>query len=305
MYDLIIIGAGPAGLSAAIYAARRKLKTLVISSQIGGQGTGAWLVENYLGLPEIPGKDLAEKFEKHAKKFKIEIKEGITAQKITKKDDGSFEVESNVGVFLGRTILIAAGKKYRELEIPGAEQFKGKGITYCAVCDAPIFKDKIVAVVGGGDAGFDTALQLTAYAAKVYLVNKYPEARGDNKGLEEKIKNNEKIEIILSSVPKEIKGGRFVESLVVENIETKETRELKVAGIFVQIGSVAASKIIKGLAELNQKEEIIIDQKTNMSSCPGIFAAGDVSDIPHKQIIIAAGEGAKAALSASDYLKNK
>lgn len=302
IYDLIIIGAGPAGLSAAIYAARRKLKALVISSSIGGQGTGAWLVENYLGLPEIKGKDLAEKFENHAKKFKTEIREGITAQRIIKKEDDSFEIASDQENFYSRAVLVAAGKKYRELEIPGAEKFKGKGITYCAVCDAPIFKDKVVAVAGGGDAGFDTALQLTAYAAKVYLINKYPEARGDNKELEERIKNNEKIEIISASIPKEVKGGKFVEFLIVENINSKETQELKVSGIFVQIGSVAASKIAEGLAELNAKGEIVIDPKTNMSSCPGIFAAGDVSDIPHKQMIIAAGEGAKAALSVCDYL---
>ena len=305
IYDLIIIGAGPAGLSAAIYAARRKLNFLVISSEIGGQGAGAWLVENYLGLPEIKGKDLVEKFENHAKKFETKIKDGTTVKKISKKENGVFEVESDKGIFSSRAVLIAAGKRYRELKIPGADKFKGKGITYCAVCDAPIFKDKIVAVVGGGDAGLDTTLQLTHYASKVYLVNKYEEARGDNKDLEERIKNNKKVEIIPTSIPKEIKGGQFVELLIVENINSKETRELKVSGIFVQIGSLAASKIAEGLAELNQKGEIMIDLKTNMSSCPGIFAAGDVSDISHKQIIIAAGEGAKAALSAYEYLKNR
>ncbi len=303
MYDLIIVGAGPAGLSAAIYAARRKLNFLVISSEIGGQGAGAWLVENYLGLPEINGKGLVEKFENHVKKFETKIKSGVAVKKISKKEDGSFEIETSQESLSGHTVLIAAGRKYRELKVPGAEEFKGKGITYCAVCDAPIFKDKIVAVVGSGDAGLDTALQLTNYATKVYLVNKYAKGRGDNKDLEEKIKKNEKVEIILNSAPKEIKGGQFVESLVVENIETKETRELKVSGIFVQIGSVAASKIVEGLAELNQKGEIIIDPKTNMSTCPGIFAAGDISDIAHKQIIIAAGEGAKATLNVCEYLE--
>lgn len=304
MYDLIIIGAGPAGLSAAIYAIRKKLRVLVLAQAIGGQTTEAHLVENYLGIPEILGMDLVEKFKAHAKKFDTEIKEGVNVNEIA-KTDSDFLVKTNKGEFQAKILIIASGKKYRRLDVPGAKEFESKGITYCATCDAPLFKNKIVAVVGAGDAGQDAAWQLTQYAEKIYLINRYQELRGEDVVVQNKIKKHPKIEIIDDSYPVEIKGDKFVQALIYRQNGSAGNKEIAVAGVFVEIGSVPASEYLKDMVQLNEKGEIIIDLKNNMSSRAGIFAAGDVTNIAEKQMIIAAGEGAKAALSAYEYLKNK
>ncbi|MBU1102677.1 NAD(P)/FAD-dependent oxidoreductase [Patescibacteria group bacterium] len=305
LYDLIIIGAGPAGLSAAIYAVRKKLNTLVLAANVGGQTTEAHLVNNYLGIPEILGVELMEKFRDHAEKLAIEIKEGVNVQNISKFSQNTFKIFTDQGDFEARIIIAATGKTYRRLNIPGAKEFEDKGITYCATCDAPLFKSKTVAVVGAGDAGQDAAWQLTKYAAKIYLFNRYPDLRGDDIQMQEQLKSHEKIEIINDCYPAEIKGDKFVKSLLYKNNGFDESKEISVDGIFVEIGSSAASEYLKNMVELNEREEIIIDPKTNMTSCTGIFAAGDVTDVPQKQMIVAAGEGAKAALSAYEYLKNK
>jgi len=305
MYDVIIIGAGPAGLSAAIYSVRKKLKTLILTEDLGGQITEAHMVENYLGIPEISGIDLIEKFREHAKKFDIEIKEGVDLQEIKSQDHNSFAVITDRGEFFSKTIIVTTGKSYRELKIPGAKEFEGKGITYCATCDAPLYKNKTVAVIGAGDAGQDAVWQLTQYANKVYLLNKYPELKGANIQMQEKIKTSGKVEIFNNCEPIEVKGEKFVKSLVFKHNGIGETREVTVDGIFVEIGSVPSSDLLKNVVKLNEKGEIIIDHLTNTTSEPGIFAAGDVTNILHKQLVIAAGEGAKAALSVYDYLKKK
>ncbi|KKS91979.1 MAG: hypothetical protein UV67_C0013G0004 [Parcubacteria group bacterium GW2011_GWC1_43_12] len=302
MHDIIIIGAGPAGLSAAIYAARKALKTLILSQNIGGQGIDARFVENYLGFPGITGIELIEKFLGHAKSLGIEVKEGMLVEKINKKD-GIFEVIASERKFEAKAVIVSTGKKYRELGIPGAREFEGKGISYCATCDAPLFKDKTVAVIGAGDAGLDAAWLLASYASKIYIVNKYPELRGHNKDLEERIKEDKKIELFNNFLPGEIKGDKFANKLVIQEVDSGEKKELEVQGIFVEIGSIPASEILKEFAQINQKGEIIVDHETNMTSTPGIFAAGDVSDVKYKQMIIAAAEGAKAALAAYDYLR--
>lgn len=300
LYDLIIIGAGPAGLSAAIYAARKKINILVLADGDRGQTAEAHQVENYLGIPSISGSELNEKFHIHAKSFNIEIRDGNDVEKIT-ANNGSSEIVASGKSYSAKSILVATGKKYRELDVPGAKDFEGKGITYCATCDAPLYKNKTVAVVGAGDAGQDAAWQLTKYASKIYLLNKYPELRGDNMQMREQLKNHPQVEILNNSEPTEIKGDKFVNGLIYG--DNGQAKEISVQGIFVEIGSVPASKFLSGMVELNGKNEIIIDPKTNMTSRPGIFAAGDVTDVPHKQMIIAAGEGAKAALSVYEYLK--
>jgi len=302
MHDLVIIGAGPAGLSAAIYAIRKKLSVLVLSNGLSSQATNAHLVDNYLGLPEINGTELMEKFNSHARKLGAEIKKGWAVEKITVGDD-SFKLLTDGGELEARALIIASGKKYRELDVPGAKDFERKGISYCATCDAPIFKDKVVAVVGGGDAGQDTAWQLTKYAKKIFLINKYPELRGQNKQMQENLKNNEKLEILNDCRITEVKGDVLLKSIKIKKGEEEE-KEIEVQGLFVEIGSVPASYFSTGLLKLNDKEEIVVD-KNNMTSQKGIFAAGDVTNIPYKQIIIAAGEGAKAALSVYEYLNNK
>jgi len=302
LYDLIIIGAGPAGLSAAIYAARKKMNILVLADGDRGQTAEAHRVENYLGIPSIPGNELNDKFREHAKILGIEIGDGNDVEKIT-GNGNFFEITAGGKSYSAKCLIVATGKKYRELDVPGAKEFKGKGITYCATCDAPMFKNKAVAVVGAGDAGQDAAWQLTKYAAKIYLLNKYPELRGDNRQMQEQLKTHPQVEIFNNCEPMEIKGEGFVESLTIKCNGNGRGQEISVNGIFVEIGSVPASKFLAGMVELNDKEEIVVDPKTNMSSRPGIFAAGDVTDAPHKQMIIAAGEGAKAALSVYEYLK--
>lgn len=305
LYDLIIVGAGPAGLSAAIYAVRKKFKALVLASAASGQTAEAHLVENYLGIEAVSGVDLTQKFLDHAKSLSVQIKDGVPVEKITPQG-GVFEVATTNAVFSAKSVIVATGKKYRPLEVPGAKEFEGKGITYCATCDAPLFKNKAVAVVGAGDAGQDAAWQLTKYASKVYLLNKYPAMRGENRQVQEALAKHPQVEIFNSCEPLEVKGDKFVKNLVFKcNGGQDRTKEIAVEGIFVEIGSVPASKFLDGVVNLNEKGEIIVDPRTNATSCPGIFAAGDVTDISHKQMIIAAGEGAKAALSVYDYLKNK
>ena len=305
LYDLIIIGAGPAGLSAAVYAIRKKLNILVLTNDVGGQTTEAHVIENYLGIPNISGVDLVEKFRAHAKMLKVEIREGINVQMIEKTQRGSFKLTTSQGELEAKSLIITTGKRYRRLEVSGAAEFEGKGITYCATCDAPLYKDKIVAVVGAGDAGQDAAWQLTKYAKKIYLLNRYGELRGDDLEIQDRLKKNAKVEIINNCYPVEVKGEQFVKSLILKYNGSDEKKEIALDGIFVEIGSLPASEYLKDVIKLNERGEIIIDSRTNATSQPGIFAAGDVTDIPFKQMIVAAGEGAKAALSTYEYLKSQ
>ena len=305
-YDLIIIGGGPAAMSAGIYAARKKIKTLLIAKQLGGQPAESWEIENYLGFEKISGVDLAQKFASHLKKFSadIEIQEGENAEKITKNANNEFEVSAGKKNYLAKAIIIATGSSPRRLNIAGEENFIGRGVVFCATCDAPLFAGKTVAVIGAGNSGMDTALQLTKYAKKIYLINKYPDLLKGDSLYAEQIKNSPLVEIMNNSLPKEIRGDKFVSGLIIENSQTKENKELSVEGIFVEIGSLPSLQFLGGLVEYNQKGEIIINHENNMSSCAGIFAAGDATNVPHKQIIIAAGEGAKAALGAYYYLQH-
>ena len=303
MYDLIIIGAGPAGLSAAVYAVRKKLKTLVLSQDIGGQIVKAHSVDNYLGIPGVLGVELMEKFHDHTNKLQVEIKDGTEIKKIEKLGDKGFRIIAGKEDLETRALVIATGKKYRQLDVPGGREFEGKGVTYCATCDAPLYKNKKVAVIGGGDAGQDTADQLAKYASKVYIINIADKLTGENHSVQEKLWQDEKIEIINTCFPLEVKGDKFVKGVVYSCNGQASQQTLEVDGVFVEMGSVPASDLVKDLVNLNDNGEIIIDAKTNMTSRPGIFAAGDVTDVPYKQMVVAAGEGAKAALSACKYLK--
>jgi thioredoxin reductase len=312
-YELIIIGGGPAGMSAAIYAARKKIRTLLLSTNLGGQMLESYQVDNYLGAPKTPGLELVNKFIGHLKNFEktasagafdLEIKEGVAVKNI-KQAGPVFQIHTTNDIFEGKAVIIATGKTERKLEIPGAKEFEGKGISYCATCDAPLFRDKIVAVIGGGDAGQDTAWQLTSYATKIYLLNRYQDLKGDDKDLQERLKKEAKIEILSETEPIKILGDKFVSGLVYKNFRSKEEIQVAINGIFVEIGSTPASLFLDQMLRCNNKEEIITDHNTGVTSVPGIFAAGDVTDSAEKQIIIAAGEGAKATLAAYNYLKNK
>jgi len=297
IYELIIIGAGPAGITAGIYAARKKIDFIIITKDIGGQASLSWEIENYIGYQFITGPELVEKFIEHIKEFNVEIKENEPVKKIL-KEDKMFKIISDKNEYFSKTVIISTGRKPKKLGIKGEDEFKNKGVTYCATCDAPLFKDKEVAVIGGGNAGLDAVLQLSRIARKIYLIEIKNELTGD-KFVIEKIKNIENVEIMTGTKIKEINGDKFVESIKIEK-EGKEI-EIKVNGVFVEIGSIPNSEIID-FVEKNEYGEIIVDCK-NRTSFSGIFAAGDVTNVFAKQIIVACGEGAKASISAFEYLK--
>ena len=301
MYDLIIIGGGPASVSAGIYAARKKIKTLLITKNWGGQMSYAPLIENYPGFISVTGADLVNKFTEHLKKNELDIKDSLNVEDIKKISDSEIEIKAGDQTYQTKTCIITTGRIARKLNVPGGKEFLGKGISHCATCDAPLFQDKIVAVVGGANAGLGTALELVEYASKVYILETTSKLQADEL-LQEKIKKINKVEIMTSVKIVEVKGDKFVSGLVYSNGTEGQNKELPVQGIFLAIGSVANSSFIKDMVELNEQREIKVDSK-NQTSQPNIFAAGDVTDISHKQIIIAAGEGAKAALNVYDYLK--
>jgi alkyl hydroperoxide reductase subunit F len=302
VYDLIIIGGGPAGIAAGIYAARKKLKTLLITKDWGGQITRANEVQNWPGIKNISGMDLIKQMTEHLKSFEIKIKEHREVIDLDKKGD-NFVVRDNDEQYEARAVIIASGKLPRTLNIPGEDEFRGKGVSICATCDAPIFKNKAVAVVGGGNVGFGIAMDLIKYAKKIYILEFFEEMKGD---LMTKCELDEcgKIEYITSAAVKEIKGDKFVESLVYEDRKTSEDKEIKVEGVFISVGMMAKAEFAAQLVELNEIGEIVID-KNNYTKTPGLFAAGDITDIKYEQIVIAAGEGAKAALAATEYLGKK
>ncbi|MBU2579360.1 FAD-dependent oxidoreductase [Patescibacteria group bacterium] len=302
MYDLIIIGGGPAAISAGIYAARKKMKTLLIAKSWGGQAALAPLVENYAGVEPVSGAELVERMVGQLKKNEIEIKEGLGVKNVLLVDNGlTVEVETEDGSYEGRALIIATGRTPKRLGLPNEEKFIGKGIVFCATCDAPMFKDKEVAVIGGGNSAANTALEAAVYASKVYLLARSV-LRADEV-LQERLEKSDKIEIMTGATVQEIKGDKFVSGLVYQNGASEEMKEMSVEGIFVAIGSIPNSSLVKNVVELNEWGEIKINSR-NASSRPNIFAAGDVSGVLYKQMIIAAGEGAKAALSAYKYISN-
>lgn len=301
-YDLIIIGAGAAGLTAAIYASRRELKTLVLSMNLGGQAAMASDIENYPGSETKSGVELMKKFAEAAKKFGAEIVYD-EATSIKKIDDG-FEVTAKREKYQSKTIIIASGKKPRLLNAKGEGKFHGKGIVYCATCDAPLFRDKDVAVVGGGNSAFDAAILLTKIAKKVYLIHRREEFRAEESDVE-KFKKKNNIELVLNCEITEIKGDDFIKSVIVKNNQDGSEKEIMLSGLFVEIGYDVDPKLFKDLVKMDEVNQIKTDS-CGRTSTSGIFAAGDITDVPYKQIVISAGAGAKAALCAYDYInKNK
>jgi len=304
MLDVIIVGGGPAGVTAGIYTIRKKLNTLIISKDFVGQTGKALSVENWPGDKMILGAKLMKNFKDHLEKFNVNINEGEEVIKIRRRKD-HFEVRtSERDRYLAKSIIVATGANPRLLAVPGEEEFIGKGVSYCATCDAPLFAGKTVAVVGGGNSGLDTTMALSQYAKKIYLLEFSDSLKGAEV-TQEKIEKDKKVKVILETAVKEIKGKKFVESIICEDRKTKKQKEIKVDGMFVQIGNVPAVGFVKALVSFNKRNEIKIDPKTNSTRTPGVFAAGDVTSVPFKQIVIAAGEGAKAALSCYQWLNNK
>jgi len=303
LYDLIIIGGGPAGITAGVYAARKKLKTLLITKDFLGQVGKTGEIENYLGFSQISGMDLAKKFEQHLRKFEIEVKQGEKIIKVKKQGKNFLVRTENKNEFLAKTIIIATGGDPRPLEIPGEKEFIRRGVSYCSICDAPFYKDKGVIVVGGGNSGFEAALDLAKYAKRVFIFEKSDKIIADEV-LQKQVKKESKIQVHLNKEMKKIEGSKTVHSATYKDSKTGKTFQVPAHGIFIQIGSVPATGFLKGVCEFNKRDEIKVDFESCETSCPGIFAAGDVNNGKWKQIIIAAGEGARAALSVHKYLQN-
>jgi len=302
MYDLIIIGGGPAGITAGIYAVRHKLEALMITKGFGGQmARKAVAIENYPGFENISGADLVEKFVGQLKKHDIEIiKDSV---KRVKKKGEQFEVEtSQEGKYQSKTVLVATGADPRPLEVPGEKEFIGKGVSYCTTCDAPLFAQKTVVVVGGGNAGFEAAIAIQKHAKKVYILEFASQIKADESN-QKKAKETGKIEVITSAALKKIEGDNFVQSITYQDRKSNGEKKLSVEGVFVEIGNVPATGFVKELVEFNQKDEIKIDPKNNQTKTPGLYAAGDVTEVEHKQIVIACGEATKAVLSIYDHLE--
>jgi len=300
IYDLIIVGGGPAGFTAAIYAARRAVKTLVLVKEFGGQAVYASKVENFPGFDLIPGYELMEKIKTQAGKLGAEIK-NVEATEIKKEND-IFSVQDKDGkVYESKSLILSFGAVPRKLGLPNEDKFKGNGISYCATCDAPFFKNKNVAVIGGGNAALDAALLLAKFAKQVYLIHRRDEFKGETVRVSD-VKKLSNIEIILNSEVKELKGEKNIEGVVVKKNDNEETRDLEVNGIFVEIGHIVESDFVSRMVALDERKQIIVNDK-NETNVPGVFAAGDATTVPYKQIVIAAGDGAKAALSAYSYLQ--
>ncbi len=297
--ELIIVGGGPAGMTAAVYAMRKRLSTLLLSKDIGGQMLKTWGIENYMGYQFITGAELTSKFEEQVRLNEIEIVKEVNVTAVKRAGD-AFEVTTEDGdVYAGRSVIIATGKNPRTLGVPGEERLLGRGVTYCATCDGPLFAGKDVAVVRGGNSAVSVALELSRIATRIYVVSR----RGwrADRAIAENAEATSNIECVDGYVPQEVKGDKFVESLLLKQYAGDETREIEVQGVFVEIGSLPNSGPVDGLVELNKGKEIIVNPycETNL---PGIFAAGDVTDVPEKQIIVAEGEGAKASLSVFRYI---
>ena len=289
-------------MAAGVYAARKKIKTLLITENFGGQSIVSADIQNWIGIKSISGMELAKNLEEHLRAQEgIEITEGELTAKVSKIDDG-FQVETKSGKsFDTKTVLVTSGSRRRRLGVPGEDKFDGRGVAYCSICDAPVFKDKDVAVVGSGNAGLEAVVNLLPYATRIYLLVRGGVLKGDAV-TQERIKNDPKTQIIFGAETQEIVGDKFVTTLRYKNSVSGAVKELSVQGVFVEIGIVPNSESVKDLVQTSQSNEIVVDPRTQRASMEGIWAAGDVTDSPYRQNNISAGEAIKAVLNIYDYL---
>lgn len=305
IYDLIIIGGGPAGVAAGVYAARKKIKTVFVTGTFDSQSTVSDNIQNWIGTVSISGAKLTEDLEKHLRAYagdSVDIKVGEKAIDLTKSDEDTFTIKTNKSEYKARTVLIATGSVRKKITVPGAEEFENKGITYCATCDAPLFGDMDVVVVGGGNSAFESALQLSAYAKSVTILQR-SQFRADKITIQKafsspKIKGYENVDLI------EIKGDKFVNGIIYKNKITGEIIELPIGGVFVEIGANPSVEYVKnGIVKLNEIDQIVTNPMTQASSQAGIWAAGDCTDGLYKQNNIAVGDAIKALEDIYKYLK--
>ena len=296
MYDLVIIGGGPAGVAAGVYAARKRLKTLLIAYEWGGQSTVSEGIQNWIGTIVISGAELAKTLRQHLEAYKdeiVDIKESEKVTNIAHRGKGFAVTTGTGGTYETKTVLIASGSTRRKLEIPGAAEFENKGITYCASCDGPMFAGKEVVVGGGGNAGFETAAQLLAYAKSVTLLQRGPEYRADPVTVQ-KVLANGKMRGITNTELVEVRGDKFVTGIVYKDLADGQNKEIPGEGIFVEIGLVPSTGYVKDIVELNKIGQIITDPRSQQTKTHGIWAAGDCTDGLYHQNNIAAGDAVRA-----------
>jgi len=293
-YDLIIIGGGPAGITAGIYATRKSIKTLLLTKDFVGQIGTTTGVENWPSEISISGIDLVKKFENHLREYEIDIKEGEEVVKV-KKDEQGFIVITKKKEFSAKSVIIASGRTPRKLGIVGEEEFSGKGVSYCVICDGPFFRDKQVAVIGGGNAGFEAALELSKYSLNVSIFESRDKVAADEI-LQDKAKKALNIKVFTNKEVKSIEGSAMVEKLVYND------GEIDVSGVFVEAGSVPTSEYLKDIVEFTETGEVKVNPETCETSTEGLFAAGDINNKKWKQVITAAADGARAALASYEYL---
>lgn len=312
MYDAIIIGGGPAGCAAAVYAARKNMATLLITESFGGQSIVSDDIENWIGDEHISGYELAQRLEKHARSYEGKSLT-IVAGKVVSITMTSciepgricdFEVRTEKEFYAAKSIILATGSSRRTLGVPGEDRLNGKGVAYCSTCDAPLFRGKDVAVIGGGNAGLEAVVDLFAYAKKIWLLERGDALRGDA-ATQELVVKNKSVTVLLNATVNEITGDASVTGLSYTDSRTNKPSSISVQGVFVEIGSVPNSQVVKGLAELDQYGQVIIDAKFATTSVAGIFAAGDITDDPYKQNNISVGDGVRAALSAYAYVHQR
>jgi alkyl hydroperoxide reductase subunit F len=300
MYDLAILGGGPAAMTAGLYAVRKNLTTLMIARDIGGQLLLTNEIENWIGIKHISGFELNRKFEDHLSSVNgIKRKIGVTVTDLT-RSEGIFRITADASNYESRAVILATGKRSRPLDVPGEKELAGRGISYCATCDAPLYTGRNVAVVGGGNSAVQAVIDLQPIAESITLINIMPDLQADGV-LIDRMRESGDVKILTGSRINAVNGEKRVESVTVEHLDSGETKDMEVQGVFVEIGLIPNSDFVDGTVERNAHGEVIVDclSRTNVA---GVFAAGDVTTVPAKQIIVAAGEGAKAALSAYDYL---
>ncbi len=302
VYDLIIIGAGPAGTAAAVYASRQRLNFLVLSKDVGGQlAKKAVDIENYPGFNKISGPDLVKVFDEQLKHNGVNIELDEVGK--IENENGVFKLKTTLDkTYESKSVIIATGSDPRMLEVPGEKEFLGKGVSYCSLCDGPIFRDKIVAVVGGGNSGFETAIFLSNYVKKIFILEFGKEVKADREN-QETVSRLKNIEIIKNAKILKIEGENLVNSLTYQDTAENKEKKLDISGVFIEVGYSPATSFVKGLVEFTERDEIKVSVEDFQTKTPGLFAAGDCNQGRYKQIITSAGEGAKASLAAYEFLR--
>lgn len=303
VYDVIILGAGPAGLSAAIYTARKMMKTLVLSKNVGGQITWTFDIENYPGFSQINAGELIGKFREHVKIYGVNLEDGVEFISVDLTGRIKRVIIDDGRSFYGKTIIIATGSRHRVLNVPGEKELAGRGLSYCSTCDAPLFAGARVAVVGGGNSALEAVLDLAPIVQKLFLVSLTP-LTADTILVEKMKALKEPVEVFLKHKTLRIIGDREVKGIEIASLEDGSTKVLDVEGVFVEIGLMPNSTLFVDVLATNERGEIVVDEQCR-TGVAGVFACGDVTNVPFKQIVVAAGEGAKAALSAYHYLLNR